>query len=111
MGEDRLERTRFMLVKMGLAVVNGGVTTIGAAGFMCACYITFFEKFGIVILATVFQSVVTALFFFSAMMALFGPEGKCGNISLGLELGKCRTNKQDPQAEHAKASAGADQIV
>merc|ERR1711924_544028 len=91
--EDRLERCKFMLVKMGLAVVNGGVTTIGAAGFMCACYITFFEKFGIVILATVFQSVVTALFFFSAMMALFGPQGTSGNISLGLALGKFRTNK------------------
>merc|ERR1712134_199683 len=91
--EDRLERCKFMLVKMGLAVVNGGVTTIGAAGFMCVCYITFFEKFGIVILVTVFQSVITALFFFSAVMALFGPQGTSGNISLRLVLGKHRASK------------------
>merc|ERR1712159_718638 len=116
--EDRLERTKFMLVRMGLAVVNGGITTIGAAGFMCACYITFFEKFGIVILATVFQSLVTALFFFSTMMALFGPQGSFGKISLSLE--KRRANKQERQMDHINApcntpanahSMTADQIV
>jgi len=116
--EDRLERTKFMLVRMGLAVVNGGVTTIGAAGFMCACYITFFLKFGIVILATVFQSLVTALFFFSAMMALFGPQGNFGKISLG--LAKRSPNKPERQISHIHApcktpattgSVTADQIV
>merc|ERR1712124_142338 len=106
--EDRLERCKFMLVKMGLAVVNGGVTTIGAAGFMCVCYITFFEKFGIVILVTVFQSVITALFFFSAMMALFGPQGTSGNISLG--LGKNKANKQDLQANRTEALPGEDSV-
>merc|ERR1712118_598928 len=105
--EDRLERTRFMLVRMGLAVVNGGVTTIGAAGFMCACYITFFQKFGIVILATVLQSLVTSLFFFSSMMALFGPQGTFGQISLGPNFKKRNSSKQDPQTENAKAPVGA----
>merc|ERR1712159_549421 len=33
---DRLNRTKFMLAKMGAAVINGGVTTIGAAVFMSA---------------------------------------------------------------------------
>jgi hypothetical protein len=107
--EDRLERTKFMLVRMGLAVVNGGITTIGAACFMCACYITFFQKFGIVILATVFQSLVTALFFFSAMMALFGPEGTFGQISFGLK--KRNSRKQDPQTEHTKAPVGAPGVI
>merc|ERR1719324_1607553 len=85
---DRLGRTKFMLVRMGFAVINGGITTIGAAALMCACYITFFQKFGIVILATVFQALVQALVFFSAMMALFGPQGTFGNVSLGWCLEK-----------------------
>merc|ERR1719181_749593 len=80
--EERGERTKFMLTKMGAAVVNGGVTTIGAAGFMCATYIVFFKKFGIVILVTVCQSLLTSLFFFSAMMIVLGPQGKVGNISV-----------------------------
>merc|ERR1711988_2085536 len=78
--QDRLERTKFMLVRMARAVVDGALTTLGAAGFMCATYITFFQKFGVVILVTVFQSVITSLFFFSAMMVLVGPEGTFGNV-------------------------------
>merc|ERR1711985_89389 len=78
---DRLARTEFMLVKMGVAVMNGAATTIGAAGFMCATYIIFLQKFGIVILVTVAQSLITSLFFFSAMMALVGPQGTFGEIS------------------------------
>merc|ERR1712159_647067 len=81
--EERGERTKFMLTKMGAAVVNGGITTIGAAGFMCATYIIFFKKFGIVILVTVCQSLLTSLFFFSAMMIVIGPQGTFGNVSLG----------------------------
>merc|ERR1712178_23074 len=90
--EDRSERTKFMLVRMGFAVINGGITTIGAAALMCACYVTFIQKFGIVILATVFQALVQALVFFSAMMALFGPEGTYGNISLACCYQKFRSN-------------------
>merc|ERR1712100_639124 len=71
------------LTKMGAAVLNGGITTIGAAGFMCATSIVFFKKFGIVILVTVCQSLLTSLFFFSAMMIVMGPQGTFGNISLG----------------------------
>merc|ERR1719198_2087876 len=91
--DDHLGRTKFMLIKMGVAVVNGATTTIGAAGFMCATYIIFFQKFGIVILVTVLQSLVTALFFFSAMMALVGPQGGFGAISLSGTL--CRKRSVD----------------
>merc|ERR1711937_997163 len=78
--DDRLERTKFMLVRMGSAVISGASTTIGAAFFMCWCYITFFQKFGLIILFTVFQSLVTALVFFTSLMALVGPQGSFANI-------------------------------
>jgi hypothetical protein len=105
--DDRLGRTKFMLAKMGMAVVNGGITTLGAAGFMCCTYITFFQKFGIVILATVFQSLATSLFFFSAMMALFGPEGTCGTIhpcSCTEVIKKCKPQEKDPQSSQSTAN-------
>merc|ERR1712118_385991 len=82
--QDRAGRTQYMMKKMGLAVLNGAATTIGAAAIMCLTYITFFQKFGMVILVTVFQSLVTSLFFFSALMAVLGPQGTCGNIPCGL---------------------------
>jgi hypothetical protein len=88
--ETRLERTKYMMQKMGLAVLNGATTTICAALFMCATYITFFQKFGIVILVTVLQSLVTSMFFFSAMMAAMGPEASFGSVSYAaLRSGRC----------------------
>merc|ERR1711907_836921 len=81
--EDRIGRTQYMMKKMGLAVLNGAATTLGAAAIMCLTYITFFQKFGMVILVTVFQSLVTSLFFFSALMAVVGPQDSCGSIDCG----------------------------
>jgi hypothetical protein len=102
--QDRFERTKFMIVRMSRAVVNGAMSTLGAAGFMCATYIIFFQKFGIVILVTVFQSVITSLFFFSAMMALVGPQGTFGNIAIchGAKfLDRCKPSQHGPDATHA----------
>jgi len=114
---DRFERTKFMLVRMGLAVVNGGVTTLGAAGFMCATYITFFQKFGVVILVTVFQSLVTSLFFFSAMMALVGPQGTFGNISIEIRpvqvskfLDRCKSRQKGPDVSTAQETSADSEL-
>merc|ERR1719324_674198 len=41
--QDRTGRTQYMMKKMGLAVLNGAATTIGAASLMCATYISFFQ--------------------------------------------------------------------
>merc|ERR1719181_1063541 len=114
--EERGERTKFMLTKMGAAVVNGGVTTIGAAGFMCATYIVLFKKFGIVILVTVCQSLLTSLFFFSAMMIVIGPQGTFGNVSLGSSatfVKRCRqcvNEKVSQQARQQDANASANVV-
>jgi len=88
---DRFNRTRFMLGKMGMSVLSGAVTTLGASACMTPAYITFFTKFGWVILLTIAQSLVTALFFFSAQMALFGPEHTVGDIPFAMMARKTRS--------------------
>jgi len=88
---DRFNRTRFMLGKMGMSVLSGAVTTLGASACMTPAYITFFTKFGWVILFTIAQSLVTALFFFSAQMALFGPEHTVGDIPFAMMARKTRS--------------------
>merc|ERR1712100_562768 len=104
------------LTKMGAAVVNGGITTIGAAGFMCATYIVFFKKFGVVILVTVCQSLLTSLFFFSAMMVVMGPQGTFGKVSLWGSvtfLRRCRlraTEKVSQQARQQDYNASANAV-
>jgi len=77
---DRKTRARFMCGKMGLSVISGAATTVGSSLMMCLTYILFFKKFGLVILWTITQSVITAIVFFVAMMALFGPEGNFGRV-------------------------------
>merc|ERR1712048_92989 len=103
LADDRLSRTQFMLGKMGSAVISGASTTIGAAFFMCWCYITFFQKFGLIILFTVLQSLVTALVFFTSLMALVGPQGSFGNIYFPCCLS---TGEKTKQASSRSASAG-----
>merc|ERR1712100_68973 len=104
------------LTKMGAAVLNGGITTIGAAAFMCGTYIVFFKKFGIVILVTVCQSLLTSLFFFSAMMAVMGPQGTFGNVSLRgcvTFLERCRLRapkKASRQARQQDHNASANVV-
>merc|ERR1712178_342203 len=103
LADDRLSRTQFMLGKMGSAVVSGASTTIGAAFFMCWCYIPFFQKFGLIILFTVFQSLVTALVFFTSLMALVGPQGSFANIPFP----RCSsTGEQCSGPSSRRASAG-----
>jgi len=97
---DRAGRSRFMLGKMGMSVLSGAVTTLGAAFFMTFAYITFFYKFGLVILFTIAQSLITALFFFSAQMALFGPENSFGVIPLSTVVAKLSSN-----LSHASSSS------
>lgn len=80
---DREGRTQFMLGKMGMSVLSGAVTTLGSSSIMCATYITFFFKFGAMILWTIAQSVLTALVFFTAICALVGPNDDFGTIPMG----------------------------
>jgi len=101
--DDRAGRCRFMLGKMGMSVVSGAITTLGAAFFMTFAYITFFSKFGLVIVFTISQSLITALCFFSAMMAFFGPEKTRGTIPVSKVLSKLSgiISKKEPRVVSA----------
>jgi len=78
--EDRESRAKFMVGKMAMSVLSGAVTTLGSSFVMVFAHITFFKKFGLIILWTIFQSLLTALLFFTAMMAAIGPQGTFGTI-------------------------------
>ena len=78
--EKRNERLSFALLTMGVSVASGAITTFLSGFFMQFPEMQFFYKMGIIILATILWSVVWALFFFTSLLAAFGPEGKTGNI-------------------------------
>merc|ERR1711865_1124458 len=47
--QDRVERARFMVTKMGGSIMSGALTSFGVSIFMMCCYSMFLVKFGMVI--------------------------------------------------------------
>lgn len=72
----RAQRSRFACFQMGVSVLGGANTTIGASIFLLMCDLTFFSQFGAFMCATIFFSLLYSNLFFISSMMLFGPEGK-----------------------------------
>ena len=76
----RHDRVKDMLQSMGLSVISGAVTTIGAAVFMLFAQIQFFFQFGIFIISTIGTSLIFSLIGFTTFMSLCGPQGETGSL-------------------------------
>ena len=70
----REDRVREMLYRMGVSVLSGAFSTIGAAFFLLFPRIVFLQKFGATLFFLVGQSLVFSLLFYSTAMTLVGPE-------------------------------------
>eukprot|EP01047_Picozoa_sp_COSAG01_P001966 COSAG01_NODE_49_length_31891_cov_29.945773_8_plen_158_part_00 len=77
---SRLERTADAARTMGMTVVMGAITTMGAGLFMAFCTVTFFTKFCVLICSTIGFSLAAALLFFMPLVATLGPEGDFGDL-------------------------------
>ncbi|XP_053407451.1 uncharacterized protein LOC123533361 [Mercenaria mercenaria] len=77
----RLDRVHDMLESIGLSVISGAITTMGAAVFMLFAKIQFFFQFGIFILSTVGISLVFSLLGFTTLLSLCGPENDTGSVT------------------------------
>ncbi|CAG5124156.1 unnamed protein product, partial [Candidula unifasciata] len=80
--DDRQRRVRDMLEHMGISVLSGAITTSGAAIFLLQAKIFFFFQFGVFIILTIFFSLFYNLFWFAPMMAVIGPEGNTGSLTI-----------------------------
>lgn len=69
-----------MLTSVGVSVLSGACTTLGASVFMLAAKIVFFFQFGLFMFCTIGLSIVYALVVFTTLLALMGPEGKRGSL-------------------------------
>ena len=76
----RLDRVQDMLENLGISVIMGSVTTLGAAFFMLFSKIMFFFQFGTFLFCIIGFSLAFSLIFFPALMSLIGPEGNTGSI-------------------------------
>ena len=77
---SRGDKVRETLGHVGISVLSGACTTVGASIFMLFARILFFFQFGIFMFCTIGLSIFYALFFFTTVLALVGPEGNTGSI-------------------------------
>ena len=76
---DRHGRVILMMEEMGVSVLSGAVSTLGACFFMFFAPNTFFVKFASFIFCTITLSCLYSLTFFPALLAIIGPTGDVGN--------------------------------
>lgn len=77
---SRKDKVRETLGHVGISVLSGACTTVGASIFMLFAKIVFFFQFGVFIFCTIGLSILFSLFFFTTVLALMGPEGNGGSI-------------------------------
>ena len=77
----RLARVQTTLSHVGISVLSGACSTLGASVFMFGAKILFFFQFGIFIFSTVGFSLLFALVFFLTILGLLGPDGYVGSLS------------------------------
>lgn len=76
----REDRVRYMLGNVGVSVLAGAATTLGASAFMLGSKILFFFQFGVFMFCTIGFSIVYALVVFAVIVAIIGPEGDRGSL-------------------------------
>jgi predicted RND superfamily exporter protein len=78
---DRLSRVRDMLEFVGISVISGATSTIGASLFMVGAKIRFFMQFGLFMFSTIGFSLLYSLVLFTTVLGLIGPQGNVGSIT------------------------------
>jgi predicted RND superfamily exporter protein len=84
---------------MGVTVVMGGVTTMGAGLFMAFCTVTFFTKFCVLICSTIAFSLAAALLFFMPLVATLGPEEGYGDLNVICAQLTLKQSRSDPSSK------------
>ncbi|GFR99143.1 protein dispatched homolog 1-like [Elysia marginata] len=78
--KHRVDKVRDMLEHMGVSVISGAFSTLGAASFMMAAQIQFFLQFGVFLFLTIGFSLTYSLCLFTPLLSVIGPEGNTGSV-------------------------------
>mmetsp|Transcript_21529 Transcript_21529/g.59910 ORF Transcript_21529/g.59910 Transcript_21529/m.59910 type:complete len:252 (-) Transcript_21529:324-1079(-) len=90
----REERTKFAILHMGPSILAAGFTTIASAAVMNFTVITFFQKFGLILLIAVIQATIGAFIVFNTLVICFGPKNPSKMYDALKE--KCSSGNRDP---------------
>lgn len=107
----RHERVRYMLGHVGVSVLAGAATTLGASAFMLGSKILFFFQFGIFIFCTIGFSIVYALIVFSVIIGIIGPQADKGSLLSFVDCFKRHKNNDNSDNELVAHTDSCDAIL
>lgn len=81
---NREARIRYSVGHMGVSVLSGALTSLGASSLLFFCTLQFFSTFGAFFFGTIFLAWLWANFFFIPAMGTFGPAGTQGELYGGM---------------------------
>ena len=91
----RANRVHNSMRDMGVSVLSGCLTSLGASSPLLMCTLWFFQVFGAFFFGTIALAWIWASFFFMPLMAWVGPEDDQGEVMVMLKL-KPKTEKKEP---------------
>merc|ERR1712070_1240070 len=71
--DERFERTRYALARIGPAIIGSAVTTAGCAAFLLPCQLAVFTKIGTVVMAVTVYAIVYTITPLPALLMMCGP--------------------------------------
>lgn len=92
MSDMRNSKAQQATATIGISLVSGVSTSVGATLFLWFCHINFFKKFGQFLLITLIVSFLVAFFLLIPMLSLIGPVGHTGMLPRVL---RCRNKEQE----------------
>jgi predicted RND superfamily exporter protein len=109
----REARVRYSVGHMGVSVLSGALTSLGASLLLFFCTLQFFSTFGTFFFGTIFLAWVWANFFFIPALGTFGPEGIQGDFygnMFGPKAGDSAGDKESTEDNPAAATADSDGV-
>lgn len=79
--DTRYDKARDALFGVGISVIGGAITTVGAGIPLLFCVVMFFYTQGLFIIFTAICALFHAFFFLMPLLMIAGPEGNQGDLS------------------------------
>ena len=95
----RVERTKEAFARMAYPIASAAFTTFASASALFFCTITFFQKFGTIVMTSMICALCVSLAFYVALLLTVGPEGSFGDIRNFRHMCSCKPSSATSDGE------------
>ena len=95
----RVERTKEAFARMAYPIASAAFTTFASASALFFCTITFFQKFGTIVMTSMICALCVSLAFYVALLLTVGPEGSFGDIRNFRHMCSCKPSSATSYGE------------